>query len=113
MFNAPFTIYIDDADMSFMSVCSDGNPRKAQRLSGGQKALLILSLRMALIEMMPANTGSVTFDEPGAAFDADNAESMFEVFRKARTIIDSTGAQLLVSSHDPRMEAVADAVVTL
>ena len=112
IFNQRFTINIDDS-LAFICVFSENPEAKADELSGGQKAMLLVSVRLAIAEMLASDVELLTFDEPGAAMDKDAKQDLLEAFDTVRKYLAGQRVQMLVASHDDNIEGIADSVIQL
>ncbi|MDY7105373.1 MAG: thiol reductant ABC exporter subunit CydD [Actinomycetota bacterium] len=81
--------------------------RDPATLSGGQLRRLDVARAEVAIELTDA--GLVVADEPSAHLDDAAAERVVDALARMR----AAGAGLLVATHDPRVTAVADDVVTV
>lgn len=107
-FNAPFTCTIKD-DLAV--VCNiKGGERSAQRLSGGQKVMLGISFRFAIYSLFAASFGFMVLDEPTAYLDEDSVDSVVELLQQVRQYAHSTGMQLIVVTHEPKLTPAFDHV---
>jgi len=113
IFGQPFTINIDDS-LEFVCVFSD-NPKvnAEESLSGGQKAMLLVSVRLAIAEMLAKDVELLTFDEPGAPMDKEAKQDLLEAFDTVRKYLAGKRIQILVASHDDNIEGIADNVIHL
>lgn len=112
IFNQPFTVTIDDS-LAFLCVFADNPEAVANDLSGGQKAMLLVSTRLAIAEMLASDVELLTFDEPGSAMDKDAKQDLLEAFETVRKYLSGQRIQMLVASHDDNIEGIADNVIHL
>jgi len=73
-------------------------------LSGGQKQ------RVAIARAMGGNPSVILADEPTANLDSQVGSQILELFR---TIAKSSMRGLLVVTHDPKVRAIADRIVSI
>lgn len=73
-------------------------------LSGGQKQ------RVAIARALAGNPALIMADEPTAALDSQNGQAVIELLRK---LASDGGHTVLMVTHDPRIQSVADRVVHL
>lgn len=78
--------------------------RRPGKLSGGQQQ------RVAVARAVAARPELVLADEPTANLDGENAETLMHLMRSMR---DQHGMSFIFSTHDPRVVAHAERVVTL
>jgi putative ABC transport system ATP-binding protein len=75
-----------------------------RNLSGGQKQ------RVSIARAVAGRSPVLLVDEPTANLDAQTGEQILEVFRG---LARSEGRGMLIVTHDPRVRAIADRVVTI
>jgi DNA repair exonuclease SbcCD ATPase subunit len=112
IFEQPFTININDS-LEFVCSFSDNPNVSTDDLSGGQKAMLLVSTRLAIAEMLASDVELLTFDEPGAAMDKDAKQGLLEAFDTVRKYLSGRKIQMLVASHDDNIEQIADSIINL
>lgn len=76
---------------------------QAKLLSGGE------AQRLALARVVLAPTPMVLLDEPSAAVDPDSAQIIIE----GLVTLAERGCLIILASHNPQLEEIADVVVTL
>jgi DNA repair exonuclease SbcCD ATPase subunit len=113
LFNQRFTVHINDS-LEFVCAFPD-NPKASadESLSGGQKGMLLVSCRLAIAEMLASDVELLTFDEPGAAMDKDAKEGLLEAFDTVRKYLTGRRIQMLIASHDDKIEGIADGIIQL
>ncbi|MDA8650175.1 ATP-binding cassette domain-containing protein [Schleiferiaceae bacterium] len=82
----------------------DLSKKAVNKLSLGQQQRL--SAARALISKVPV----VLADEPTAALDEENTNTLINLFKEHQS---ETGCSILVSSHDNRLDSIADQIVIL
>ena len=83
---------------------ADLSKKAVNKLSLGQQQRL--SVARALLSKVPL----VLADEPTAALDEENTSTLLKLFKEHQT---ETGCSILVSSHDNRLDSIADQIVIL
>ena len=78
--------------------------RRPLQMSGGQQQ------RVAVARAVASRPKLVLADEPTANLDGENAETLMHMMRRLR---DQSGMTFVFSTHDPRVVAHANRVVTL
>ena len=73
-------------------------------LSGGQKQ------RVAIARALAANPAVLLADEPTANLDSTTGTQILDLFR---TLARGRGCALLIVTHDPKVRAITDRVVTM
>ena len=99
----------EEADRETLRVLTEvGLADKAEslprELSGGQKQ------RVAVARALAGNAPILLVDEPTASLDSQTGQQLLELFR--RLARDENRAMLIVT-HDPKVRAIADRVVTI
>ncbi len=82
-------------------------------VSGGQKVVLALAYCLAIHKMFAGDIGLLVLDEPTVFLDDDNIDKLVTVFDSLREIAHNTGQQVLVITHEKRLEACFDSVIDL
>jgi len=111
-FDQSFIISISD-DMDFLCDFPTQLGTSPTGLSGGQKGMLMVAVRLAVAELLSKDIEILTFDEPGAAMDAEAKEGLVEAFNKIRGYLSTKKIQIVLASHDSNMIAATDAVISL
>ncbi len=75
-----------------------------KNLSGGQKQ------RVAIARSLAGNPQIIMADEPTAALDSHSGQAVIELLR---TLAKESGRTVLMVTHDPRVQKVADRVIYL
>ena len=83
---------------------ADLSKKAVNKLSLGQQQRL--SVARALLSKVPL----VLADEPTAALDEENTSNLLKLFKEHQT---ETRCSILVSSHDNRLDSIADQIVIL
>ena len=78
--------------------------RKPAELSGGQQQ------RVAVARALVAQPALLLADEPTGNLDTRSAAGVFELFRQFN---EQFGCAVLVVTHDPRLSAQCDRIITL
>ena len=91
---------------------SDGGEwHRASQLSGGQKYVLVISIRCALADMLSSNFPVFVLDEPTTGLDVDNREALSKVLM---SIVDQLpGNYLVVPTHDDMLLPDANIIATV
>jgi len=112
LFNQEFSITINN-ELAFLGVFIDNAEVDAVELSGGQKGMLMVSCRLAISEMLSRDVGLLTFDEPGSAMDLEAKEGLCAAFSLSRNYLTRGSKQIIISSHDSKIETIAEAIINL
>lgn len=115
LFNADFSVVIQDNSTELVCDFGDGIPMVASRLSGGQKVVLAISWRLALHNTFSSeeSCGFLTLDEPTTFLDSANIDNLAAVMRQVRQTASDTNLQVIVITHEKELEALFDNVVLL
>lgn len=113
-FEAPFRVQADEG-LSFKATFVDGSGRvqPAERLSGGQKVVLAIAFRLAVHSHFASRVGMMVLDEPTAGLDEECVGHVGEIFGKLGREARVRGMQILVVTHDRRLESFFDRVIRL
>ena len=110
-FGSPFWIEAAE-DLSFIAHLPGMPPHSADRLSGGQKAVLAIAFRTAMSSLFDADLDLLCLDEPGAGLDSVNVQFLASALSSyAAKIRDRR--QVLLVSHAPELINSFDQVVDL
>lgn len=74
-----------------------GEWHRASQLSGGQKYVLVISLRCALADLLSSSFPLFVLDEPTTGLDVANRESLSQVLS---AVVQTTDRYLVVPTHD-------------
>ena len=85
-----------------------GQWHKASQLSGGQKYVLVIALRCALIDLLQSEFPLFVLDEPTTGLDVDNREALSSVLT---TVVSSNKDRILVvPTHDELLLPTANII---
>ena len=106
-FDGPFKVSSGDA-LTMTVHKPNGSKTSASVLSGGEKVVLAIAYRMAV------NPGEMlVLDEPTAGLDTHNLGCLTEVLDNLRGLTKKQGRQIIMVTHDERLERVFDRVIRL
>lgn len=117
--NAPFYVVLDDDGMSYRCPFTDGRTMPetgapdASELSGGQKALLAISFRLASYCMFASRQGLMCLDEVTAYLDSENVSNFCTLLERLKEIMAQLDLQVLLSTHEQQVLPFMDSVVNL
>jgi DNA repair exonuclease SbcCD ATPase subunit len=112
MFEVPYTCKIGP-EMDVVCAFSGGRKLPAERLSGGEKVMLGIAFRFAIYDLFASNLGLLILDEPTVFLDDDRIDCVYDLLEKVKSYSKSAGLQLIVITHEKRLAAVADRVISL
>ena len=111
-FDAPFYVTADD-NLSFTVHKNDGTSESAERLSGGEKVILAVAFRLAVNSIFAGEVGMMVLDEPTAGLDTHNIDCLVDLFARLQESSKAKGRQIIVITHDERLERACDNVLTI
>lgn len=109
-FGNPFYVTLDE-ELSLVAVKRSGRREMARRLSGGQKVVLAIAFRLAVLDLFKSRIGMLALDEPTAGLDTDNMDFLTEVLGNLGA--GAAGQQLILITHDRRLERIFDRTLEL
>lgn len=112
LFEVPFTVKIEP-DLSIRCFFGGNREAMAERLSGGQKVMLGIAFRFAIYDLFVNNLGFMVLDEPTVYLDHDRIEGVFDLLQKVKGYSQSAGLQLIVVTHEARLQGVFDQTIRL
>jgi len=110
VFRQPFCITIN-ADLAVICSFPDNPEVNVSDLSGGQQMILIVAFRLAISEMTVNNVSFISMDEPTNHLDADSRDYLTETFGKVKEYLKLSDIQMIVSTHEPKIQSVADYII--
>lgn len=112
MFEVPFTARMNP-DFSMICTFPSKPEVMAERLSGGQRVMLGIAFRFAVYDQFVNDLGLMVLDEPTIALDNDRIESVFTLLSRVKSYSQAAGLQLIVVTHEQRLQGVFDQVIRL
>ena len=109
LFDAPFEARLG-MDMEFECSFDSKEWKAPTALSGGQKVVAGLSVRLALLEALAGGAGLLVLDEPTAYLDEANRELLAGVLGKVAEKAREGGFRVVVPTHDPCLDSVGAAI---
>ena len=111
-FSAPFSVRVDTDSLEFIASFLDNTrEHSASRLSVGQRIMLAISFRMAVNLKFSSSLGLLVMDEPTTGLDEDALACLPDIFAWFKNVTASRGLQLVMVTHEPRVEPVFDKVI--
>ena len=111
LFAATFSVAPDDS-LGFTATFFDGSrTHSADRLSVGQKIILAISFRVAVNSTFAGSLSVLSMDEPTPGLHEEELDRLPEVFEPLRNVAQSQGLQIIVVTHEPRIEHLFDKVI--
>ncbi len=109
-FGSPFWAEADDNLGFKIHFPGNENARRAESLSGGQKAVLAISFRVAVNSLFGADIGMMWLDEPTAGLDEDHVKYFAEAL--VRLAAEVRGKrQLVVITHSNELRTSFDQLI--
>lgn len=110
--DAPFNVTAGD-NLEFIAVKRTGQREAADRLSGAEKAILAIAFRFAVNAVFASELGMMVLDEPTAGLDERNMDVLADVLSRLASVAKRRDQQLIIITHDRRLERSFDQVLTL
>lgn len=111
-FASSFSVSASD-DLTFVVRRPGGLTSTADRLSGGEKVVLALAFRFAVNSLFAGEVGMLVLDEPTAGLDTANLECLTDVLGQLSELTRKRGQQLIIITHDRRLERVFDTIIDI
>ena len=83
------------------------------KLSGGQRVRLSLAFILAVQQLIVAELGFVTLDEPSTHLDEEGVDSLCNLLKKVRDVFADSEHQLWVCDHNPKLDIAFDKILKL
>lgn len=112
MFQTSYYLTAAD-DLSFNAHFSNGIVQPVNRLSGGQKVIVVLAWRLSLNLLYAGEIGALYLDEPTAYLDAEHIRSFEPVLDKLRELTSARGLQCIIITHERDLAPMFDSVIQL
>lgn len=109
MFDAGFELFVA-RDLTLMATFAD-KTQPVSRLSGGQKNMLNISMRLAMVDMFPSELRLLVLDEVEVHLDQHNVARLPVVLEKVKGLARGRDLVVLFVSHHPSLSGVADHVI--
>ena len=77
-------------------------------LSGGQRVLLLMAIKFAMMRLFPQRSGILILDEPFDGLDETNLQALLQQFEQLRTWVGEQGLQLIMSTHHHLVSQLGD-----
>lgn len=112
IFGTDFTVTTsEDNGPNFIANFQDGRKQTAQRLSFGQKTVLAVAFRVAVISLFSSDVGFLALDEPTVYMDQPAVQSFSAVLEKLREISAASGLQCLIITHETGLSHAFESVI--
>lgn len=109
MFELNFKVVVT-SDLGLMAVFPD-KLQPAWDLSGGEKNMLNISMRLAMADLFPSDLRLLVLDEVEVHLDQVNAAKLPVLLEKVKGLARSKGLVVLFISHHPNLKEIADHVI--
>ena len=110
--DAPFQVRADE-NLTFTAIFHDGTEQPASRLSGGQKVVLAIAFRVAVLLTFTGDVGFLCLDEPTEFLDEHNKKAIDAALAKLRQLSQARGLQCFVITHERSLLRLFDAAFQL
>jgi DNA repair exonuclease SbcCD ATPase subunit len=112
VFSADFYVTAsDDSGPNFLANFADGRQQVAQRLSFGQKTVLAVAFRVAVVSLFSSDVGFLALDEPTVYMDQPAVQSFSVVLEKLREISAANGLQCLIITHETALSHAFESLI--
>ena len=108
-FEAKFQMTMTE-DMTFLAVFGD-KVLPGGRLSGGEKNMLSICIRMSMADLFPSDLRLLTLDEVEVHLDQENVARLPIVLEQVKGLARNRGLTVLFVSHHPSLSDVSDHVI--
>ena len=75
--------------------------------------MLGIAFRFAIYDLFVNNLGFMVLDEPTVYLDHDRIEGVFELLQRVKGYSQAAGLQLIVVTHEARLQGVFDQTIRL
>lgn len=103
LFNIPYRVFFTDEGLMRFTDPATGTEHDFIELSGGQRKLVALTYRLALMRLFTRGLNLAALDEPTAYVDEENVEAMREAFISLDEFARGVGMTAFVSTHEPAL----------
>lgn len=113
-FNLPFRIHqFLEKELRFILKFTNGKLMPAERLSGGQRVLFALAVRIVVNSRFAQELGLLCLDEPTAGLDDDGLACLEIALGRLRELSQARGLQVILITHDAGLDGLFDRVIKL
>lgn len=112
-FGSAFQVAVDEKEVSLRALFPDGRNVEADVLSGGQKTILAVLTRIAVLRRLARDLGILLLDEPTDALDAENIELFGGFLDRLKATVHQQGLQIVLVTHARRIAEACDSVIEL
>jgi chromosome segregation ATPase len=114
IFGVDFTVSTsDDNGPNFIANFADGRKQTAQRLSFGQKTVLAVAFRVAVVSLFSADAGFLALDEPTVYMNQPAVQSFSAVLEKLREVSAASGLQCLIITHETGLSHAFESLIEI
>lgn len=100
VFTIPYTVFFNEEGLMKFTAPGDAQQRDFTDLSGGQRKIVALAYRLALMRLFTGNLGLAVLDEPTPYIDKGNIQSMAEALQSLNRLSMQQGMTVLVATHE-------------
>lgn len=113
VFNSPFRVEVREEDLSFIANFDDGKSQPAERLSGGEKVILSLAIRIAINALFASHLSMLFLDEPTEYLDEANLECLHTAIQNLGELAEASGMQVIIITHEQTLSPLFDHIINL
>lgn len=111
VFNIPYQVYFTEEGLMRFRDPGSATEHDFSELSGGQRKLVALTYRLALMRLFTRGLNLAVLDEPTAYVDEDNVEAMRDALGSLDEFARGRGMTVFVATHEPMLMPVFPRVV--
>jgi DNA repair exonuclease SbcCD ATPase subunit len=109
LFEVSFSVIVTP-DLGLMAIFPD-KAMPVAKLSGGEKNMLNISMRLAMADLFPSDLRVLVLDEVEVHLDQTNVAKLPVLLEKVKCLARNRGLVVLFVSHHPSLRDIADNVV--
>jgi len=112
MFDFPYGFRLDE-NLDFVVDFDTSTDHSAAILSGGESVRAAMAMRFGMLDVFGSGCGIIVLDEPTTGQDKDAENALVDVLGTAAAYFRKRNIKILCPTHALKLEAAADAVVTI
>lgn len=113
MFTIPYQVYFDDEGLLRFRNPGEDREHDFTELSGGQRKIVALAYRLALMRLFTGNLSVAVLDEPTPFIDKGNIEAMNESLQNLNRISLQKGLTVLVATHEEALFPAFSQIISM
>lgn len=113
VFNVPYTVYFTPDGLAKFKDNVVHQERDFSSLSGGQKKLVSLAYRLALMKLFTNDLNICVLDEPTSFIDTANIEAMKNAFIALQEFAQHNNMTIFIATHEYSLVPIFDTLIDL